>query len=518
LTGVGSRADTHNHLLVGTVRGQRRDPLRTSRYIASCTIAAVATALVAIGPTAQAKTPKCFGQKATQVGTAGDDTLVGTKKVDVFVGKGGNDILLGKGGADLLCGNSGDDTIGGLAGNDRMDGGTGDNQLYYGSATKGVTANLATEQATGEGTDLIRRFHSVGGSDFDDNLTGDGNVNFLFGYGGNDVLVGGPSGSDQDTTDIIDPGDGDDQVDGGGGFDMVSYQSRPQNENGTTTGVNVDLSAHTASGFGTDAINNFEAVWGSEQDDILTGDSNDNFLVPAGGDDQVTGGGGTDSVIFWFATQPVTANLDNGTATGEGSDTLANDLEGLFGSTTADDQLTGDNKNNFISGDGGNDTVNGGQGDDWLGGGAGNDTVDGGQGNYDLVDFSTLSVPGALSAGVTVNLAAGTSTGEGTDHFSNTEAVFGSLFDDTITGDADANYFFGWFGADTINGGEGNDEIDAGPNGADGTGDQVDGGPGNNKCAEAEQAVNCTVVTFSEIQQHPLNVQAAEIASFRRNF
>ncbi len=142
-----------------------------------------------------------------------------------------------------------------------------------------------------------------------------------------------------------------------------------------------------------------------------------------------------------------------------------------------------------------------------MSGGLGNDVMDGGEGTYDLIDFSLAPGP------VTASLATGTASGEGTDTFTKSEALFGSSYDDTLTGDDKANFLFGWFGDDTISGAEGDDQIDSGP-GAD----VADGGPGTNLCAESEQFTNCTAVQSSQIQQHPLNTQAQEIANFRRNF
>jgi Ca2+-binding RTX toxin-like protein len=488
--------------------------------------ALIVGSLVWVSPTAQAATPKCFGKKATKVGTSGPDTIFGTKKADVIVGLGGDDILLGfdpgkKGsGNDLICAGPGADLVGGGPGNDRMSGGTGDDVLFYGFSAHGVTASLATGKATGEGSDTFSGFKTISGSDFDDNFSGDYGTNFFFGNAGNDQLLGGPpaSGDKIDATDIIAPGDGDDVVDGGDGFDMISYQDRPDNTNGTTFGMNIDLASKSATGFGTDSLQSFEAVWGSPQDDTIKGDGQDNYLVPAEGDDDVSGGGGDDYVIFWFAGgcctgsptpgfTGITANLENGTATGEGVDKLGSGLEGLFGSILGNDNLTGDKRENLIEGDAGNDTLNGGDGDDYFSGGVGNDTIDGGTGSYDLIDFSFATGP------VTANLTNGTATGEGSDTFSNAEALSGSNFGDTLTGDANVNYLFGWFGDDTLNGMEGDDQIDGGPDA-----DTADGGPGANICAESEQFFNCTQVQSTQIQQHPLFTQAEEIANFRRNF
>lgn len=492
------------------------------RTVSACVAAALAaSSLVLIVSPAEAKTPRCFGKKATIVGTNGDDNdfdgsgsghpvIRGTKKADVIVARGGDDVILAGGGNDLICGNGGDDLIAPMGGSDKVDGGPGSNQLFYGFAKRGVNVNLPAQQATGEGADLIKRFDTVSGSDFNDSITGDSNTNFLFGGSGDDQLIGGPTSTagDEDQLDIIAPGDGDDSVDGGDGFDMVSYQDfEPPQDSTSTTGVNIDLFAGRATGFGTDRLSHLEAVWGSEFDDTIKGDNASNFLVPAGGNDAVSGGSGFDYAIFWFASGDVTANLATGTATGEGNDTIATDVEGLFGSIAGNDTLTGDNKNNFIGGDEGNDVIDGGGGDDWLAGGGGNDSITGGDGNYDLADFST-----ALG-NVTANLATGNATGEGTDTMSGVEALFGSQYDDVLTGDANVNYLFGWAGNDQLNAGAGNDEMDGGDNV-----DSASGQGGNDKCANSETTLDCTIVQANQIKQHPLVIPAQQVAAFRRNF
>ena len=66
------------------------------------------------------------------------------------------------------------------------------------------------------------------------------------------------------------------------------------------------------------------------------------------------------------------------------------------------------------------DTITGDAGDNWITAGAGNDTIDG-AGGEDTYDAS------AATAGVTVDLGAGTSTGgSGTDTLSHIEDVDGS--------------------------------------------------------------------------------------------
>ena len=134
-------------------------------------------ALLAAYSGARAQVPQCFGEAATIVGTAGDDTIHGTRGPDVIQALCGNDLVQGGGGDDRICGGDGDDRLTGGKGADSMDGGAG-NDTLIGKA----------------GAD-----HLVGG-------TGDDQ---LFGGTGDDTLSGGP---------------GRDQLDGGKGQNILTNE------------------------------------------------------------------------------------------------------------------------------------------------------------------------------------------------------------------------------------------------------------------------------------------------------
>ena len=129
-----------------------------------------------------------------------------------------------------------------------------------------------------------------------------------------------------------------------------------------------------------------------------------------------------------------------------GTDTLRN-IEAVEGSDF-DDTLTGDAGANLIEG---------GDGDDLLTGNAGDDTLDGDAG-FDVVSYR------GSGASVNVDLATGVAQdGEGgTDTLRNIEAVEGSDFDDTLTGDAGANLIEGGDGDDLLTGNAGDDTLDGG--------------------------------------------------------
>jgi Ca2+-binding RTX toxin-like protein len=118
-----------------------------------------------------------------------------------------------------------------------------------------------------------------------------------------------------------------------------------------------------------------------------------------------------------------------------------------------------------VRGGAGTDTVSGGSAADAVSGGSENDVVRPGGGN-DVVDGGsggdTLDLSGA-PGGVTVDLAAGQSSGQGTDVVSNVENVQGSGFADTIVGNGVANALSGGNGDDVLEGRLGDDAIDGGP-------------------------------------------------------
>jgi Ca2+-binding RTX toxin-like protein len=111
------------------------------------------------------------------------------------------------------------------------------------------------------------------------------------------------------------------------------------------------------------------------------------------------------------------------------------------------------------------------------------------------VDFASFF----LSPGpVTVDLAAGTASGEGTDTLTGIENVVGSAdFGDTLNGDAQDNSLLGSGGDDSVSGSDGNDELDGG----DGT-DSLDGGTGIDTCLNGETTVNCESATPLVVALH----------------
>lgn len=203
---------------------------------------------------------------------AGRIELTGAANVDAVAARAGATIV-GNAGDNRLTGtDAGNETIEGGAGNDTMDGGLGFDTVSYASATAGIVLQLGrtTAQATGgAGTDTIRGFEAVTGSEFADKLTG--------------------SAADE----WFEGGAGDDTLSGGAGRDTVSYA-------GAAMGVRVNLSVTTVQdtvGAGRDKLSGFENVAGSRFADVFAGSSGANQLDGGAGDDVLYGAAGRDVLV-----------------------------------------------------------------------------------------------------------------------------------------------------------------------------------------------------------------------------
>ncbi len=152
----------------------------------------------------------------TASGGGGNDTLLNIEGVE---GTDFNDTLYGANGVD--------NWFRGMAGNDYIDGGTGVkmNTVDYGSSSSGVSVDLSSHSATGEGTDTLYNIYGVNGSGFNDTLIGDNDGNMFVGFEGNDSLVGG-TGDDffgGSWPEATGHGAGNDTLTGGGGSDIFTF-------------------------------------------------------------------------------------------------------------------------------------------------------------------------------------------------------------------------------------------------------------------------------------------------------
>lgn len=409
--------------------------------------------------------------------------------------------------------------------NDRFVGRGGTDVVSYGAANAGIVADLAARKVTGAAitpsgieqgdfTDVLAGIEGIYGSANNDKLSGDGKGNLFNGRAGNDT-IDGRGGRDTLTFDT-------------GKFGMVAGSLISAVADGTL-GVNVDLGDGTATDdFGdTDTLISIENVIGGAKDDSITGSDASNWLSGGDGDDLLQGVGGDDDLLGGDGDDRIEGGKGDDTLSGgkgadeldggadddvirggadndrlmggAGNDTLQGDagadtLDGGKGKDSLDggakeDSLSGGADNDTLTGGAGNDTLDGGKGDDFLKDGAGADELRGGAGSdrieagdgADVYDggagqdyLSTLAAKG----GIRLDLAAGTLAGKGLglDRVQGIEHVFGTDFNDTMTGDDKANRLYGYDGKDRLAGGGGKDTLLGGAGN-----DRLDGGAGNDR-------------------------------------
>ncbi len=354
-------------------------------------------------------------------GAGGDDALMGGAGNDQLEGGLGNDTLDGGDGSDILYGNEGDDQLDGGDGNDVLYGGQGNDQMFGGA-----------------GNDVLQ-----GGTGWDTLDGGSGNDIFVYqnDTGFNDIYIGGAGTDTLDYSSYI------------GFYDETGdhFSSRVVS-NSQYDGILVDLHQELATALswhsvGHDLVRGVETLIGTNFSDKLIGDRQGNIFFGGAGDDYLDGGDG-------------------------------------------DDVLDGGSGNNIVSGGAGNDTVYVGSGSDSISGGAGNDTikvtsfetsmirVDGGTGN-DTLDLSSVNMSSASVMGVSIDLAMSRfmrHSGSSVifDDIVGVENVTGTILNDAVTGNHEANVLNGFDGNDLLSGDAGDDTLIGGAGH-----DRLDGGLGN---------------------------------------
>lgn len=250
--------------------------------------------------------------------------------------------------------------------------------------------------------------------------------------------------------DIIRPRLGSDVVDGGDGFDFVFYDDQ-LGAFTFTFGPGAAGTAAADDNSKTDSLTNVEAIRPSDFGDtfnILAGfDGSEGAFFQAqsgAGDDTINADPSiTVRITYDGATGGAVVNLGSGvgTAPGRGTDTLIN-VTDVIG-TDFDDVLVG--SNNANPGAFGRESFRVLDGDDFVNGRGGVDRLDYRFGEAVVVD---------MVAGRTIK-----ANGAGTDTFFNIENILGSLNDDIIDGDGQANVLEGQDGDDIIRGNGGADEL-----------------------------------------------------------
>lgn len=183
---------------------------------------------------------------------------------------------------------------------------------------------------------------------------------------------------------------------------------------------------------------------GSEGDDILGGDSQNDYLQGVGGLDTVDGGSGDDK-------------LDGGSGEDNLLGSSGNDY--IFGGPDSD-IIFGQSGDDEIYGEAGSDYIDGGSGDDYLDGGNDYDILVGGDGNDTLIGglahdlLYGNSGDDYLDGGIDNDYLEG---GDGQD------SLFGGLDSDTLIGGEENDILNGEEGDDDLRGGRGRDYLIGGP-------------------------------------------------------
>ncbi len=361
--------------------------------------------------------------------TSGDDTLYGGDGDDELLAYDGDDELYGGNDDDRIFGGADDDTLFGGDGVDELSGGLGDDILVGGDGVDTLSGGVGDDTLFGDrfdlffGTSSFRPFDGGRGYDILTfemgtigltlNMEDFRDIEHFVGTRGNDVITPHHMSVDaHDGDDRIRASEAGQNINGGAGFDIVTYQL-------STSGVFVALDA-PALGWATngrrgdaegDQISYVEGLIGSDRNDRLYGDGGANSLVGRQGDDflqggegadtlngnmdddtliggagadELDGGAGNDTASYRDSKLGVYVHLSSPTQGGHGLlgdaafDKLIS-IENLIGSYHAD-HLLGDDRDNRIEGSFGADTLEGFAGNDTLIGAQGDDTMTGGKG------------------------------------------------------------------------------------------------------------------------------------------
>ena len=425
-----------------------------------------------------------------------------------FNGTAGNDrIIASSAGSETLSGLAGDDWLVPNGGNDSLDGGAGSDiadfsQGSYHDGSKGIWVDLTEtadnndyttvkklltdnqgDDTAGDTLAEIKNIEGIVGTAGYDRLIGDAGDNFIITGGGSGQRAGVDGGTHIDWGDYID---------GGAGFDTVSFAHLTVKGNyggiimkdSSFTGNNymhTDDNDNGTTGYNHIRLVNIEEIIGSKFRDILRGDKGDNVLEGGAGRDSLYGGPGHDLVSYKSSDGAVTVNLQTQTASGghAAGDSLSG-FEGAIGSRFDDTLIGTAGKNTLI-------------------GGAGHDRLDMGGGGYDIIDggdgIDEVNMT-HLTAGLTLDLsstgtiyktdgttggryAKGALTGNTTNYYyiravetlyltnqadrittsDNASTIFARGGDDTITGGAGKDILDGGRGSDTLTGGAGADRF-----------------------------------------------------------
>ena len=311
-----------------------------------------------------------------QQASIANDSLYGYAENDTLDGLGGNDTLHGATGNDTLSGGDGDDRIYGQDGNDVLNGGDGRDYLYGGSGDDTLRGGTgAGDYLSGDAGSDIYEFAAGDGNTTISNYGTDNSqdvLRFLAGIVPSDVVAKRVSSNLQ----LVIQSTG----------DVITVQSYFHQDGGSVYALNA-IEFTDGTRWDVDTVKGL-VLQGSEADDSLYGDAENNTLDGLGGNDRLYGAAGNDTL-----------------SGGEGNDSV----QGQDG----DDIVFGNAGDDRIYGQDGNDILDGGDGRDYLYGGSGDDTLRGGAGTGDYLSGDTGSDIYEFAAGDGNTIISNYDVGEG---------------------------------------------------------------------------------------------------------
>ncbi|CAH0244973.1 Bifunctional hemolysin/adenylate cyclase [Pseudomonas sp. Bi70] len=476
-------------------------------------------------------------------GYDGDDHLSGGAGNDHLTGGAGNDTLLGGDGADELSGGAGENVLDGGVGNDLYWGGEKDTYIFRQGSEHDRVSGLpdeATIKVEGysleqlllrrSGDSLVVSFlgnsqdtltferffdgsspqrgliledalgnlevldseglnaRTLAGSMGDDHIqandldntisSGDG-ADHIQGFAGNDLLSGG-AGDDLlqggQGDDTLVGGSGDDQLQGGQGDDLYHFSA------GNGVDLILDESGNDRLQL-TDAVP-ADVVLRRDQYDLVisrtaTGDQirvKDQFSYQAG----LNGHTPVESILFADGTSWDIAQIKQMALAGTdvADEIFGHPDDDLIGAGAGDDIVHSHEGDDEVHGNEGNDTLNGGDGNDTLFGGAGDDLLNGDWGDDELHGGDGNDT---LHGGGGYDQLYGDS---GDDHLYGDGVLSGGSGNDYLEGSGllaggDGNDTLKGQGFDTLQGGAGDDLIEAYSNAWNQGTNIIEGGTGN---------------------------------------
>ena len=177
--------------------------------------------------------------------------------------------------------------------------------------------------------------------------------------------------------------------------------------------------------------------------------------------------GGNDLVVMSKGDGTNAVAVPTNVSGGNGNDTLkGGSNDDTLGGGPGNDLLVGNDGDDSLVGGLGSDNIQGGNGNDVMVGdtsstdtvGFGADNFQGGPGD-DTVDYSTRIDDLTITMGDDLSNDGGNGGAEGDNIHSDVENIFAGSGNDTIVGNASANFIAGGAGNDSITGGDGLDKL-----------------------------------------------------------